>query len=388
MMKFIVNLAVCSFLMTAVSLIYIRISERLRNIWSAKTRRFTWIFILAGFLLPFRPALGRPAFEIILDSQPINKMSEIDYTAPNYFHINDTKMTFFCLLFALWLAGVMVSAVVFIVRQQRFSAHVARMSVPCDSKTAVLATEIADEMGIGEVRTVILPSVQTPMMTGIHTPTVILPEADYTEKELRLIIRHELTHFKSKDLLMKFFSLFCRSMHWFNPFMSYISGKLDEVCELACDEAVISGETKEEKKIYCQSIISTVMLQTGSAPKPAVSTDFGNPRHDLQHRLSMIINSGKRKRLGIVCVAVVLMILLSSTVFGVSFYEAENSNFSWVTDTTTVIYPHPYEGTTVTYPQIYEGTTVTVITTSYNTTTTNILKETTEYRATTMPVTE
>ena len=149
--------------------------------------------------------MGKPAFEIILDSQPINKMSQIDYGAPNYFHINGSKMMLFYLLFALWLAGAVIAAVTFTVKQQRFSEYVSRMSVPCDGKTEKLVGEISDEMKIGEVKTVILPSVQTPMLAGIYKPTVILPENSYTENELRLIIRHELTHFKSRDLLIKLF---------------------------------------------------------------------------------------------------------------------------------------------------------------------------------------
>lgn len=399
MMKFVANLAVCSFTMTLISLIYIRISEKLKNVWSARVRRFTWVFILAGFLTPFRPSVGKPAFEIILDSQPINKMSQIDCGAPNYFHINGSKMMLFYLIFALWLAGAVMAAVTFTVKQQRFSEYVSRMSVPCDGKTEKLVGEISTEMKIGEVKTVILPSVQTPMLAGIYKPTVILPENSYTENELRLIIRHELTHYKSRDLLIKLFGLVCRTVHWFNPVMPYILRRLDEVCELACDEAVISRESKDEKKIYCQSIISTVMLQTVNAPKPAVSTDFGNPGHDLQHRLSMIINSGSRKKLGIVCVAVVLMILLSYGVFGVSCTESEANGHSWTTNTTVLDYSQIYATATTTVGSTFHNsvpTASTTVTDAPNTlhtkeSTTHISVsqwEITEYRATTMPVTE
>lgn len=397
MMKFVVNLATCSFLMTAVSFFYILISDRLKNIWSAKARCYIWFFILAGFLTPFKPQITTPAFEIILDSQPINKMSDIDYNAPNYFHINDTKMSLFMILFVVWLIGFMAFSISYIIRQQQFQSHVRRMAKPCDSPTDVIAKEIADEMGIQRIQVVILPSAQSPMMTGFNFPTVILPENSYGEKELRLIIKHEITHFKRRDLVFKFFVLVCKAIHWFNPFMTYISNKIDEVCELACDETVIAGEEKESRKLYCQSIISTVMLQAQQGtPKPAVSSDFGNPKHDLQHRLRMIINSGKKKSLGAVCVAVVLLIAFSSAIFGVSYFEAEGSNFSWTTNTTTVEYPQIYENTTtVVNTTAYENTvtkhtanqTTTVI--SYGETFTYPhLAETTVYRATTMPATE
>lgn len=341
MMKFIVNLATCSFLMTSVSFVYIWLSEKLKNIWSAKVRYFLWAFVLIGFLTPFKPRITSPAFEIILDSQPINKMSDIDYLAPNYFHINSTKRYFFTVLFVLWLLGFVIFTVRYIVRQQQFQSHVLRMARPCDCETEITAREVAEEMGVSRVNVVVLPTVHSPMMTGFNAPKIILPDNSYTEKELRLIIKHELTHYKRHDLVFKFFILVCKAVHWFNPFMSYISNKIDEVCELACDETVIAGEEKEGRKLYCQSIISTVMLQTqNGTPKPAVSSDFGNPKHDLQHRLRMIINSGRKKSLGIMCVIVVLLIACSSAVFGVSYFEAEGSNFSWTTNAATTYETH------------------------------------------------
>lgn len=334
MMKFVVNLATCSVLMTAVSLLYVWLSDKLKDIWSAKTRCFLWIFVIIGFLTPFKPRIIEPAFNVILDSNPINKMSDIDYGAPNYFHINNTKMNVFMLLFAVWLLGFMFSAVRYIIRQQQFQGHVKRMSKPGDDTINAVAEEIARETGITELRVVVLPTAQSPMMTGFNAPMIILPKDDYSDDELKLILKHELTHFKRHDLIFKFFVLACKAIHWFNPFMSYISNKIDEVCELACDETVIADEEKEGRKLYCQSILSAVMITSQEKTfKPAVSSDFGNPHHDLQHRLRMIINAGKKKRLGIVCVMVVLLIALSSVIFGVSYFEAESSELSWVTTT-------------------------------------------------------
>ncbi|WP_417282131.1 M56 family metallopeptidase, partial [Clostridioides difficile] len=45
------------------------------------------------------------------------------------------------------------------------------------------------------------------------------PPHDYKLEELDWIFRHELMHFKSKDLHLKYLVLFLKIVYWFNPFI-------------------------------------------------------------------------------------------------------------------------------------------------------------------------
>ncbi|EGT5420214.1 M56 family metallopeptidase [Clostridioides difficile] len=46
-----------------------------------------------------------------------------------------------------------------------------------------------------------------------------LPPHDYKLEELDWIFGHELMHFKSKDLHLKYLVLFLKIVYWFNPFI-------------------------------------------------------------------------------------------------------------------------------------------------------------------------
>ena len=55
------------------------------------------------------------------------------------------------------------------------------------------------------------------MMTGFVKPRILLPDADFTTDELRLILKHELVHYKRRDLWYKGLVLAANAIHWFNP---------------------------------------------------------------------------------------------------------------------------------------------------------------------------
>lgn len=59
--------------------------------------------------------------------------------------------------------------------------------------------------------------VYTPLIIGSRHPKVLLPEHDYTAKELELIFLHELSHHKHGDLRFKKFVIFVLLINCFNP---------------------------------------------------------------------------------------------------------------------------------------------------------------------------
>ena len=60
---------------------------------------------------------------------------------------------------------------------------------------------------------------ETPMLIGLFQPMIILPDREYTDVQLRVILQHELIHLRRKDVLVKWLSVFTWTMHWGNPIM-------------------------------------------------------------------------------------------------------------------------------------------------------------------------
>ncbi len=335
---FIVSLFVCSCLMTLVSMIYMALSSALEN-WSAKRRYNLWLIILLGFLTPVKPFISDHLWKITLKSEEAS--TAVNTIAPTNYADIQSSFDFTKILFVIWLIGVIIFAVKFLVSHYKFKSYLSAHSTPCDADTSALSETVAKQMKIKKVSVVKLKGISSPMMLGLRRATIILPERIYSQAELRLIIKHELYHFKKRDLLYKAALLVCKMIHWFNPFMAVIEREIESLCELACDERVIQNENKNDRKTYCHAILNSASLKEEKQMTPILSSNFVNDKNNLKHRLSLIISNTKKKRFTCLSVIVILLTLLSGTVFGVAY---DNTDASYpvngeIYETTTVYIP-------------------------------------------------
>lgn len=339
MEKFLLSLILCSGIMSGISLVYIALSHLLKNVWSAKRRYSLWIFLLIGFLTPLKPGLGGHAVVITLSNREIQTIQ----TASAVRNLN-FPLSIPLFLFGIWLLGVVIFGLVMVQRQVHFKQFAARFSRPCDKHTLEIVWEIAEEMGIAQADAVMLPTTVSPMMTGFSKPLIFFPDKVFSDIELRLIVRHELVHFKRRDLIYKVLMLICCAVHWFNPFIWIIVRFIGQECELACDETVTAGESESIKKQYCQSILSaaTAKNQMKAATMPVMTTKFSSGKRSLKHRLKMIIFSKHRKNLTPVCAVILSITLFSGTFFSVEQFHTDD-NFP-VVETTYISFENAFDG--------------------------------------------
>lgn len=129
---------------------------------------------------------------------------------------------------------------------------------------------------------------KTPFLYGIFRPRIIMPDTEFTEEELRHIFCHELTHWKRHDALLKSLLLFANVLHWFNPLAYIIRHDIDRFCELSCDESVVLSMNNEERRRYCELILST-LLKSVDTHLTTISA-FSNQRN-LERRMKMIMKN-------------------------------------------------------------------------------------------------
>lgn len=99
---------------------------------------------------------------------------------------------------------------------------------------------------------------ESPIMTGFLRPRILIPDINYTEKELEIIIKHEMTHYKRRDMWYKLLLLAANAMHWFNPFVYIMVKCADRDIEYSCDDIVVKGEDTEFRKLYSKVILKTI----------------------------------------------------------------------------------------------------------------------------------
>ena len=138
MEKYILSLLLCSAEMSAVALVYIALLRALKNRQAPVLRYYSWLVILAGFLIPFKPRFGNAAITV---PEPAA------YVPQNFTAEPESGISVCQILFWVWLAGALVSLILCAVRYSAFRRGIHRLSVSADRDTSELAESIARELG-------------------------------------------------------------------------------------------------------------------------------------------------------------------------------------------------------------------------------------------------
>lgn len=152
------------------------------------------------------------------------------------------------------------------------------------------------------------------MIFGILRPMIILPRGK-SDKELEVILLHELMHYRYKDYLMPYVQLIALSIHWFNPFVWLAVKQMKKDIEYACDERVITLGIS--KKQYANTLLSMMAVIQDKAngevipymPISAFAQGMGSEAHEAKHRIKKIAGMKKSRVLSSVLSLVLVSFL-------------------------------------------------------------------------------
>ena len=133
-------------------------------------------------------------------------------------------------LSVIWLIGAVLFLILHIKRYFSFKRAVKRISSPlCDESTADILESEKQKLKItSDIPVRVSSAADTPMLVGIIHPFIILSENEFSDDELHFIFRHELIHYKRKDILYQLITLIFISLNWYNPF-AYIMARAIEI---------------------------------------------------------------------------------------------------------------------------------------------------------------
>ena len=154
-----------------------------------------------------------------------------------------------------------------------------------------------------------LPS---PLCIGFFKPAVYINSEDREEKELRLILQHELTHCKRNDLWFKGVFMLARALHFFNPFVHWMAKLAEKDMEFSCDLAVMENCDMKEREAYSMAILRTV--KEASHKNMQMSTAFSGGKEELKARFENIFDMTKKKR-GIALFTAAAILVCGGTAF-------------------------------------------------------------------------
>ena len=154
-----------------------------------------------------------------------------------------------------------------------------------------------------------LPS---PLCVGLFRTAVYLNSEEREPAEMRLILKHELTHCKRKDLWFKGILLLARALHFFNPFVHGMARLAEKDMELSCDLAVMEHCGMAEREAYSMAILRTV--REAKSKNMQMSTAFSGGKEELKMRFENIFDMTQKKR-GIALFLAAALVVCGGTAF-------------------------------------------------------------------------
>jgi len=133
----------------------------------------------------------------------------------------------------IWGAGFIVLLTRYAIRYWKaYWTALALNYAPDEEAEAILAEISGPTKKRGRVfRT----PIKVPFTVGIK-PYIYLPEGvQFTQDELRTILRHEWKHIQSKDFLVEFVMRFISYVFWWNPLVYVLRKNVSFAMELRCD---------------------------------------------------------------------------------------------------------------------------------------------------------
>ena len=240
----------------------------------ARWQYCVWVIVLISVVLPAYKLIPKKEAEklavlpqnqtVQTDLQPQkeeNPDTVITYDTPiEYREVNISpkiQIRLFDLIAYIWALGTLIFLLVVIISYFRFLCRKRKNAVKISDNK--IFSEVKKELKIKRhIRLKASSDIGSPMLVGVFFPTVYIPCRSIPDDNMRMVLLHELTHYKRKDLLVKWFAVLINSVHWFNPLCYLACANLSEACEVSCDMAVTKNMSEAEQKLYMQTILDLV----------------------------------------------------------------------------------------------------------------------------------
>lgn len=240
----------------------------------ARWQYCVWVAVLISMLFPAYKLIPKKEAQKLsivpqnqtmqTETQPqeeINPDTVVTYDTPiEYREVNlssKIQIRLFDLIAYIWGTGVLIFSLVVIISYFRFLCHKNKNAVKISDNK--IFSEVKKELKIKRrIRLKASSDIGSPMLVGILFPTVYIPCREIPDNNMRMVLLHELTHYKRKDLLVKWFAILVNAVHWFNPLCYLACAALSEACEVSCDMSVTKNMSEDEQKLYMQTILNLV----------------------------------------------------------------------------------------------------------------------------------
>lgn len=290
-----------------------------KRYFSASWHYYVWIAVLFVMILPVRIDLPEKRVEVkpqlyVSETTPDLTILDVDeiatlrvekaaetHVAP-VINITAEQVAYVWLIVAALMLLIKISAYFISSLRLKFKSK----AVECSMLSRLTKRRIAVRAG---------ESTSSPVMIGLVRPTLYLPDIQMNDEQMNFILSHEIVHLHRGDIFFKWFAMFVKCIHWFNPAVYFIQSRLDEECEISCDMAVTKKADDKEKIRYMETILE--LLTKEKERIYPLSTGMTGNRKLLKTRFAMLKKNARTGKMACaVSVITAIVVIVPVICFG------------------------------------------------------------------------
>lgn len=217
----------------------------------------------------------------------------------------------------VWLAGAVVKLLAELCAYYFSMKNLKRMSIPaCDLMKWKMYRDVCEQKGIRRRPELMQNAgLSTPLLAGLFRTKLYLPAVGYSAEELKLVYRHELTHYLHKDLWYKMILRICASVYWFNPALLIMLWEADKDIENLCDAEVVRVCSAADHKLYRRLLLRTVAIDN---QVPYVTASLNDSSMVFKERILYMLNMKKLRKNILPGIILAIVLVGGNLAFGFS----------------------------------------------------------------------
>lgn len=158
-------------------------------------------------------------------------------------------------------------------------------------------------------------AIPVPLVVGLLRSRILLPERELSPEQWEGVLTHELVHWRRHDLWIKWLAVLARAVHWFNPAVWWLVCRLEQDCELSCDEQTVRRWDSPRRARYGELLL--ILAAGGDSGFGGVSLSLSSPKQRLKERLICMMTQKRYGRpAALLAASAGLAVVLSSAALG------------------------------------------------------------------------
>ncbi len=207
----------------------------------------------------------------------------------------------------------------------RFALQLRACRILDDQRLIDLLLRECDSLAVGR-RPVVreVPSLDAPAVFVLIRHTICFPPClteELSERELRLVVRHELAHIRRYDIPIAIIASIAGAFHWFNPIVWLVVSRLRAAMEAAADRLALKGVSDSDTVVYGDLLLRFAESRAVGKQLPILGLISIASGKDLKRRVEWLVQA--RNPIGVP--AKVLSAVLVFAIAGLGLTDARES---------------------------------------------------------------